>query len=410
MSTTPNRRSQPRRLLLVSQRPIDYGGGGSVRWLHLSRALPSLGWIVTAVSAWSNPTANEASTNPRLAMLAAARARAMTTIGDALRPMTTRMGVQPEALAPNLLWAVTGRRRIAEAIRRHSPNAVWATSPPQSAILAAVPVARRANLPVVAELRDLWAGNPYFDNGGGLLARIEAASLRNANAVVTVTSGFRSTIEELHPELRGRVRVITNGFDPKLPGLRNAASRPPARRKATLIHAGTLYGDRTAARLISALARDELRDRVRLELLGPVDAETRAAVHRASHELEVSLNPPVSWSAAIERVCQADISVVIVSPGTGGDTMIPGKLYETLALGKPVLALTPPGSASEVFLRDLGQGAGVVQPDDESAIAGAVWRLLDKVPEPVPLDRLAAFNRDTIAGEIVELLDSLVVI
>ena len=108
-----------------------------------------------------------------------------------------------------------------------------------------------------------------------------------------------------------------------------------------LIHAGALYGDRSAAHLVRALSRPELRARVVLELLGTVDPATRQAILAAPAELEVSLHPPVSWREAVQRVLDADVSVVINSAGTGGSMAMPSKLYEALALGRPVLALTP---------------------------------------------------------------------
>ena len=42
---------QRHHLLLVSQRPVDYGGGGSIRWRHLLTALPRFGWDVSTVTA-----------------------------------------------------------------------------------------------------------------------------------------------------------------------------------------------------------------------------------------------------------------------------------------------------------------------------------------------------------------------
>ena len=128
----------------------------------------------------------------------------MNGAGDIVRPVFRRAGVQPEAFAPNLAWSITGRAAIGRALARESPDVVWATSPPQSAILAAVPMARRAGVPVVAELRDLWAGNPFFDAGGTLLPAIEAPVLRQANAVVTVTPTCRDTLLRLHPEVGHR--------------------------------------------------------------------------------------------------------------------------------------------------------------------------------------------------------------
>lgn len=397
------------RLLLVSHRPIDYGGGGSVRWRYLTEALPELGWRVTMVTARPNPTANEASTNPRHAGLAAARARLMNTAGDLARPVFRHAGVQPEAFAPNLAWSITGRPAIRSAIARDSPAVVWATAPPQSAILAAVPLARSAGVPVVAELRDLWAGNPFFDAGGRLLPAIERSSLQHADAVVTVTPTCRETLLNLHPELGPRVRLLPNGFDPALLKLRDDSPRPLGSRdhRTTLIHAGALYGDRSAAHLVRALSRPDLRTRVALELLGTTDPATRLAIDAAPPELKVRVDPPLSWHEAIQRVLRADISVVINSPGTGGFMAMPSKLYEALAVGRPVLALTPPGSDTDTFLRGFAQDSGLASPDDEDAIAAAVLSLLNEPPPTVTPERLSAYDRSEVATQIAGLLDEI---
>ena len=225
-----------------------------------------------------------------------------------------------------------------------------------------------------------------------------------------MTPACRETLLKLHPELDATVRLLPNGFDPALLKLRNG--RPPAARplgspdhRATLIHAGALYGDRSAAHLVRALSRRDLRTRVALELLGTTDPATRQAIDAAPPELEVRLAPPVSWHEAVQRVLRADISVVINSPGTGGFMAMPSKLYEALALGRPVLALTPPGSDTDVLLRGLDQGSGLAPSDDEHAIAAAVLRLLNAPPPMVTPERLAAYDRGEVAARIAELLD-----
>ena len=86
---------------------------------------------------------------------------------------------------------------------------------------------------------------------------------------------------------------------------------------------------------------------------------------------------------------------------------LPSKLYEALALGRGVLALTPPGSDTEVLLRALGSDAGLAPADDEDAIAAAVGRLLDSPPSPVSPELLADYRRDVVAGRIAALLDEL---
>jgi glycosyltransferase involved in cell wall biosynthesis len=392
-----------RTLLVVSQRPLDLGGGGSVRWQHLRRVLPRHGWRVVECSPPVRATANDAATDPRIARLAARRARVMHVAARLLDPLARAIGIQPEALSPNNVWSLTGRRTVRKAIEQEHPEVVLATVPPPSALLATAAV---ASVPFVAEFRDLWAGSPYFDRGGRLLPALERRALAHAAAVITVTEGFRHRLLALHPELAPRLHVFPNGFDPTLLASRRQLA-PLDGRPAALIHAGALYGDRTAVGLLKALARPELRGRVRLELVGVIDPETRRALD-AVPDLEVTLGPPVSWEDAIERTVAADVAVIINTPGTGGDIgQVPGKIYEVLALGRPVLALMRDTSEAARLLKRFGQGLGLAPPDDPAAIAAAIERVLEHPPSPVPPEALAEFDRDRIASRYAALLDEL---
>jgi glycosyltransferase involved in cell wall biosynthesis len=389
-----------RTLLVVSHRPLDAGGGGSVRWRHLRRVLPNHGWRVVECSPPAGVTAREMSTDSRAAVLAVRRAQVMAVAGRIVDPLARLLQVKPEAFAPNNLWALTGRRLIRDAIARERPDVAVATSPPVSALFATAAVA--GDVPVVADLRDLWAGHPYYDRGSPLLARIEGLALARAAAVVTVSDGCRDNLLRLHPELAQRLHVLPNGFDPALFARR--AERPtPRGGTAKLIFAGALYGDHTAEALIEALARPELRGRVRLELIGLIDPRTRRAV--ADADIDATIEPPISWESSIQRVLAADIAVVITTPETGGDMALPIKLTEALALGCPVLAIASPGSDMARLLERLGQDVGLATPHDPAAIAAAVERLLAAPPPPPPPEALADFDADLMAGRYAALLD-----
>ena len=389
-------------MLVVSHRPLDAGGGGSVRWRHLRRVLPRYGWHVVECSPPAGATAREMSTDSRAATLAARRAQVMAVAGRIVDPFARLLRVKPEAFAPNNLWAFTGRRLIREAIARERPDIVVATSPPVSALLATAAAA--GDVPIVADLRDLWAGHPYYDRGSPVLARLEARALDRAGAVVTVTDGCRDNLLRLHPELAGRLHVLPNGFDPGLLARRSERPAPHA-GPAELIFAGALYGDHTAEALVAALARPELRGRARLKLVGLIDPRTRRTV--AAADVDATIEAPISWESSIQRVLAADIAVVITTPETGGDMALPIKLTEALALGCPVLAIASPGSDMARLLERLGQDSGLATPHDPAAIAAAIERLLAAPPAPPPPDALADFDADRMAGRYAVVLDEL---
>ena len=238
-----------RTLLVVSQRPLDLGGGGSARWRHLCRELPRHGWHIVECSPQVGLTTNESSTDPRAAQRAARRAAVMGVAGRVVDPLARLLRLQPQALAPNNIWALTGRPRIRSAIKDAQPDVLLVTAPPPSALVAAAAVAGR--VPLVAELRDLWAGNPYFDRGSSQLRALQARTLAHAAAVVTVSEGCYDILAAIDPQLARRVHVLPNGFDPEL--LKKRRDRPGAGGPRTLVHAGALYGERTAEALIAAL-------------------------------------------------------------------------------------------------------------------------------------------------------------
>jgi glycosyltransferase involved in cell wall biosynthesis len=388
-----------RRLLLVSQRPLDLQGGATLRWRYFAEALPRLGWKVSVVSMGQPATDAGGDGLPTGGWRRGARGAARAGVA-ALR----RAGVEVTAWMPGPQWAFTGRRPIERAIERARPDVVWVTCPPPGAMFAAAAVARRYRVPLVLEFRDLWAGAYDNDFGRPWLARLQARAVARAARVVVVTPDAASRLAQLHPNAAGRIVTLPNGFHPSV-----LAQRRPAgslREPAQLVHAGQLYGSRRIDGLIAALERPELRGRARLLQLGAINDRSLQAIGAAGAAVDVEVGGAVSWQDAIAAQAAADIAVVLLTPGD--DTAIPGKLYEALALGVPILGLIGPDSALGRMLVRVGQERGVAPHDDPAAIAAAIERLLTERPDPLSPALLAPYDRSLIAERVRDLLEELV--
>ena len=374
-----------RRVLLVSHRPIDQAGGPAARWRSFSRHLPEHGWEVDVVSAGGG---DEFAAPER----AQRRARIMETVGKVADPVFRLVGLRPEAMPLSMLWVRQGAKEIRDRMAGGDYDAVLATGPPFAALIAA----RRAagDTPLVVELRDLWAGNPAFDRGGPVLPRLESWVADGSATFVGVTPEAVTDLQARHPA--ARVEEIANGFEPAL-----LAMRKPAGGGTTILHSGTLTKDRPLEPLLRAI-----RPPLRLVLHGYVAPEISAEIERSGAEVE--LVPPSAWEDAVRRIADADVALVTQTSGAGDETAVAAKVYEYLALGKPVLSITD-GGATEALLRRLGADQLAAHLDDQTSIEAALAKIASgELPEPVPAEKLAPYERPRLAQRLAELLDGLV--
>lgn len=402
-------------LLLVTHRSIDQDGGPAARWRAFSRYLPEHGWEVDVLSASERVGASEFAADASRSVTA--RAALTSGLAQLSEPAFRRAGVRPDALPLSMLWVLRGALMVRRRIRQSVPDVVLASGPPLAGPLAAR-VGVPAHVPLVVELRDLWAGSPAFDDGGRALSRVEDWLLRDARKVIACTDAAVSDLRLRHPNLDGRIAEISNGFDPEIrsmassgvtgaAGTAGATSRGNGSRRAlTILHSGTLTPARPIGPLIGALSDDRVAGSFRLVLHGYLSPTSRAEVARATAAgvVPIEVLSPSSWSEAVTRIAQADAGLITQARAAGDETAIASKVYEYLALGTPVLCVTD-GGATEALLRRLGADELCARLDDRESILAALLRLRDGDLQPLAPERLEPYSRRALAARMAALLD-----
>jgi glycosyltransferase involved in cell wall biosynthesis len=92
----------------------------------------------------------------------------------------------------------------------------------------------------------------------------------------------------------------------------------------------------------------------------------------------------------------------------GESLVVPGKLYEALASGRPVLAALPPGDGADLV--EMFEDCAVVPPCNQDALADALERLVCAASQPTEsrsTDRgaLTPFSRRELCKTLVEVLE-----
>jgi len=256
-----------------------------------------------------------------------------------------KMGPARRALAfvQYAAWAVR------EGLKLDKPDVIWGISTPLTAAWAAARVARRLRIPWVFEVQDLW---PSFPIAMGAvptaLARRELFKLEkrlydSAAHIVPLSPDMGSYVTNLGIALN-KVTTILNGTDLELAARAPAAAVAALRQeqglvgKRVVLYAGTFGRANDIPTLVAAAEKMvEADPEVVWLFLGhgfhaPLIA---AAAARWPGRIRVVGGQP--RHAVFAWFGLADVSVVSFLDMPVLDTNSPAKLYDSLAVGTPVV-------------------------------------------------------------------------
>jgi len=238
---------------------------------------------------------------------------------------------------------------------------IFSTYPPLGPHVAAWRLARMTKLPWVADFRDPLADNP----SGGLTTRrsrlvakeLERRSVRDARVVIANTDGAAERLIRMYPAWKDKIHLIWNGFDPE------ARVRPgplSARNRKLISHVGELYEGRNPKPLLESIARLIDRGRlapeaIRLRLIGPSSSDCVPApefMQKAERLGWLELITDHLPQNQAQNIATSSGATLLIQPWS--TVQVPGKLFEYIQIGRPVLAYLPLNSPSERILQHSG--------------------------------------------------------
>lgn len=407
-------------LVLAYKYPDLIVPGGSTRVEKFVRYLPRHGWqpVVLSVRLPAGAPLEPVHSGPYVeripshygTFVKAYRNRHLSAKPSALVETVRR--TKNLVLVPDdvVLWWPRAVPAALRLIRRHKPEAIFASGPPYSLLLLGALLKKLTRVPLVADLRDDWAGNPLAGKRNlaqALTERpLERAAVRAADRLVVVTQASFDLYRERYPRRAGRLRLVSNGFDEAdFEGFAPWTKKP---RWLDLLHVGSLKAGRSPRPVFEAMQsladEDPVCRRIFFNLVG---------THHAEHMLAataVGLNDQVKWE---ERLPRADVvrrmekcDALVLLPSQDAPTAIPGKVYEYLRAGRPLLVVSAPNETTRFLARF--PGAAVHRPDDVAGIRATLRDWFFRADPPVPdASAVAPFARERLTGALAALLEEL---
>ncbi|WP_460867742.1 glycosyltransferase [Nocardioides pakistanensis] len=264
----------------------------------------------------------------------------------------------------HIFWALAAERAVKRITR--PPEIVLASAPPLSVLYLARRIAAYWGAPWIADYRDLISTNPYDDHSVPLryARRIqENRLLRSATACTTVSKPLADELEDQHQK---PAHVVMNGYEEKdFEGL----TGQPAGEGLVVTYCGYLYpGKRDPAALLVAVRR--LREQgtfVRLRFFGANTHVLAKDVMRNGLQSQVHLGEFLTHKASLDAQMESDVLLHLTLNDPRDAGVFSGKIFEYIAVGRPVLMLGYEDGVSAKLIRELG--IGVVSNEPESIMA-----------------------------------------
>ena len=266
----------------------------------------------------------------------------------------------------------------------YKPDVLVTFAQPFTDHLIGLELKTRFGWPWLAHFSDPWVDNPfnqYDEQTRALNLSLERQVVESADILAfTSKETIDLVLTKYRDELRHKARILPQSFDPAL--FRQAGSKPRS-LKITIRYIGNFYGRRTAAPLIAALLSisdndpNALND-ICFELVGIGDpAAIREAGGDALPPNLLNVYPSVGYRESLHLMSEADGLLVIDAPADFS-VFLPSKLIDYIGAARPVLGITPPGTAAKL-IRELG--GHVVDPSDIPGLCVALLQFISLLKE-----------------------------
>ncbi len=426
-----------KRVLIITYYWPPSGGGGVMRWLKMSRYLPELGWkpiIYTPKN--PDPSITDKSL---LSEIHEETEELKTHIWEPYgiyRRLTHKSnnsqfkaGYISEASTgswrsklsvfirgnflipdPRKFWIRPSIKYLSKFLKENRVDLIVSTGPPHSMHLIALGLKKRFDIPWIADFRDPWTGIDFYPKlrltkwADRKHRELELKVLNHADHVVTVSPGCAADLSNISNK---KTDVIYNGYDPA----DFKTGECELDKTFTISHFGAFNKDRNPGALWRALnelsgENPEFNKLLHIRLIGQTDESIINDIRKNGLSGNLSLTDHLPHSEGLTQLCKSQVLLLPINDVENARGILPGKMYEYLALKRPILAIGPADADFATILKETNSGVahnfgdmrGMKQTVEE------YFNLFRENKLEVDSNAIEKFSRKNLAKKFIEIL------
>ena len=257
---------------------------------------------------------------------------------------------------PRKFWVNPSVKYLEKYITKNGVDVIITTGPPHSMHLIGLKLKQRLNIPWVMDIRDPWSKLDTLDNfnlsnnSRKKYEKLESTCLQSADAVIGTSY---SMPELMLPFDTSKYDTITNGYDTDdFKGYNDTSNKD----QFVLYYAGLINAIRNPIHLWEAIeallsTNADFKSKFKLHLVGKIEGSVIQSIK--SHKLLADatvIEPYKDHDQIIADYGKANALLLLINNSDNAKVNIPGKLFEYLATGKPVVSFGALDSDANVIL------------------------------------------------------------
>jgi glycosyltransferase involved in cell wall biosynthesis len=295
-------------------------------------------------------------------------------------------------------WYWNAVRKGKQILRSENIQAIVSIGPPHTTLLVGKKLSKEFGIPHIPVFIDPWVDITYYrDFKRSVLTlaldrHLERSVLEEASHIVFVTESMKEDYAWRYPAIRNKSHVLYWGYNEE-----SFHEYIPKSVPATeiLLHAGNIFDYQNPKALWATLQKEIHNGRnLKIVFIGTVSPGIRQSITEAGLSDRTEFKGFLPYHKMIEELSAASYVMVCASE----KRHVPGKLFEYLRSGKPILAFGDDNNEVEKILKQTNAGKIFSYSYDTTDI---FQQLSSCSPNP---EIAKQFSREVIAKELAEIL------